>query len=155
MQICKNSLFVPVVCLPLFAGACQLSEPTDESVAAISMKGRAGAMPAFYDDVELTVNMKEMPDAASASLIANNKSINQIFAYADLDEEQPFIPVIDAIQGDGFNPLWQQFLIVFNDGCMPRQLTSDTEVFAAEASGEITLVDTQEVYRCAVIGPKK
>ena len=61
-----------------------------------------------------------------------------------------------AIQGDGFNPLWLQVLIVFNPGFTPHQFFSDTEVEAA-ASGdnpEITLVVTDEVYRCAVVGHK-
>ena len=45
--------------------------------------------------------------------------------------------------------------IIFNDGFAPRQLTSDTDIGAAAAAGEITLIPTNEVYRCAVIGPSK
>ncbi|RQW86900.1 hypothetical protein DKL51_26850 [Micromonospora globispora] len=122
---------------------------------AASMNGAAGQMPAFYDGTQFTVNMKEMPLNASAALIAHNPSINMIFASNDLDEEQDFIPVIDAIQGDGFNPLWQQVLIVFNAGFTPHQFTSDEAVLAAAAGAhpEIHLVVTDEVYRCSVVGP--
>jgi hypothetical protein len=118
-----------------------------------SMNGAAGQMPAFYDGALFTVNMKELPDAASAATIANNSSINEIYASNDLDEEQDFIPVIDAIQGDGFNPLWRQNLIVFNAGFTPHQFTSDEEVLAAAAgpNPEITIVETDEVYRCSVV----
>ena len=118
-----------------------------------SMNGAAGQMPAFYDGALFTVNMKELPDAASAATIANNPSINEIYASNDLDEEQDFIPVIDAIQGDGFNPLWRQNLIVFNAGFTPHQFTSDEEVLAAAAgpNPEITIVETDEVYRCSVV----
>ena len=118
-----------------------------------SMNGAAGQMPAFYDGALFTVNMKELPDAASAATIANNPSINEIYASNDLDEEQDFIPVIDAIQGDGFNPLWRQNLIVFNAGFTPHQFTSDEEVLAAAAGPdpEITIVETDEVYRCSVV----
>lgn len=122
---------------------------------AASMNGAAGQMPAFYEDRQVTVNMKELPDNASAATIAHNKSINTIYAYADLDEPQPFEPVIDAIQGEGFNPLWQQVLIEFNAGFTPRQFTSEDQVLAAAAAGEITLDTTDEVYRCSVVGPKK
>jgi len=115
-------------------------------------KGAAGQMPAFYEGTQVTVNMKELPDHASASTIANNKSINTIYAYADLDEEQPFKPVINAIQGEGFNPLWQQVLISFNSGFTPHQFTSEAQVLAAAQAGEITLVTTNEVYRCSVVG---
>jgi hypothetical protein len=121
-----------------------------------SMNGAAGQMPAFYDGELFTVNMKEMPDNASDSLRGNNMSINTIYASNDLDEEQEFTPVIDAIQGDGFNPLWDQVLIVFNEGFTPHQFVSDEQVLAAAAgpNPEITLVETGEVYRCSVVGPK-
>ena len=68
-----------------------------------------------------------------------------------------FVSVLDAIQGDGFNPLWQEVQVVFNAGFAPRQLTSDTEIetAASGANPEITLVPTDEVYRCSVVGPKK
>jgi len=117
-----------------------------------SMHGAAGQMPAYYDGKLFTVNMKEMPN--SDPLIENNKSINVIFASNDLDEEQDFVPVIDAIQGDGFNPLWLQVLIVFNPGFTPHQFTSDEEIAeaASGANPEIRLEVTDEVYRCAVVG---
>jgi hypothetical protein len=122
---------------------------------AASPHGAAGQMPAFYDGELFTVNMKEMPH--SDPLIEHNGSINMIFASNDLDDEQDFMPVLDAIQGDGFNPLWLQVLIVFNPGFTPHQFFSDDEVLdaAAAANPEIHLVVTDEVYRCAVVGSKK
>ena len=87
-------------------------------------------------------------------MLASNKSVNTIYATNDLDEEQDFAPVIDAIQGDGFNPLWHQVLIVFNAGFAPHQFVSDEQVLAAAAAGEITLVETDEVYRCSIVGQK-
>jgi hypothetical protein len=64
--------------------------------------------------------------------------------------------VIDAIQGEGFNPLWRQILIVFNPGVTPHQFTSEDEIDAAAAGPhpQIHLVETDEVYRCSVVGPK-
>ena len=117
-----------------------------------STKGAAGQMPAFYDGELFTVNMFQVP----GSLLGRNPSVNTIYASNDLDEEQDFMPVIDAIQGDGFNPLWQQVLIVFNAGFTQHQFVSDTQVLAAAAGAnpEITLVVTDEVYRCSVVGPK-
>ena len=100
--------------------------------------------------------MKEMPGNAEGSLIGKNPSINTIYASNDLDEEQDFIPVIDAIQGEEFNPLWRQILIVFNPGFTPRQFTSEDQIDAAAAGSnpEIRLVETDEVYRCSVVGRK-
>src|SRR5882724_12608365 len=117
--------------------------------------GAATQMLAYYDGELFTVNMFEVP--GEGAILEHNKSVNEIYASNDLDEEQEFIPVIDAIQGDGFNPLWQQFLIVFNEGFTPHQFFSDVEVEEAAAGPdpEITLIDTGETYRCAVVGPKK
>jgi hypothetical protein len=144
--------FIALVLLDIVWTAGQ----TNSAVAAGSTNGAAGQMPAYYDGELFTVNMKEEPNSASASTIGKNQSINVIYASNDLDEEQDFIPVIDAIQGDGFNPLWRQVLIVFNPGFTPHQFFSDEEILAA-ASGtnpEITLVETDEVYRCSVVGVK-
>ena len=161
MDIGRNSgrAFVAFAMLSVLAGACQPNNDagiTAPPTPQRSMNGAAGQMPAYYDGQLFTVNMKEMPKDASASLIANNSSINKIYASNDLDEEQDFIPVINAIQGDGFNPLWQQILIVFNPGFTPHQFVSDEEVEAAAAGAnpEITLVVTDEVYRCSVVGQK-
>ena len=93
---------------------------------------------------------------ASEALLENNPSINTIYASNDLDEEQDFLSVIDAIQGEGFNPLWHQVLIVFNQGFAPHQFVSEDQVLAAAAGAhpEITLVSTDEVYRCSIVGSK-
>jgi hypothetical protein len=125
-----------------------------QTAAHGSPNGAAGQMPAYYDGELFTVNMFEVP--ASDPLIERNSSINIIFASDDLDEEQEFVPVIDAIQGDGFNPLWLQVLIEFNAGFTPHQFFSDVEVEAAAegTNPEITLIVTDEVYRCAVVRSK-
>ena len=124
------------------------------SAAQGSPNGAATRMPAYYDGELFTVNMFEVP--ASDSIIAHNSNANIIYATNDLDEEQDFVPVINAIQGDGFNPLWLQVLIVFNPGFTPHQFLSDVEVEAAAAAvnPEITLVVTDEIYRCSVVGRK-
>ena len=143
------SILAAVALLCTFWGGFQA-----HAAAHGSTKGAAGQMPAFYDGKLFTVNMFEVP--ASDALIAHNGSINIIYASNDLDEEQDFMPVLNAIQGDGFNPLWLQVLIVFNPGFTPHQFTSDVEVEAAAdgANPEITLVVTDEVYRCAVVSRK-
>jgi hypothetical protein len=120
---------------------------------AASMNGAAGDMPAYYDDQLFTINFKELSSPAEASQLAHNGSINVIYmSDGGLPGGEMFVSVLDAIQGDGFNPLWQEVQVVFNEGFTPRQLTSDTEVEAAAAAGEITLVPTDEVYRCSVVG---
>jgi len=130
-----------------------LTGPVATSAATnANTNGAAGQMPAKYEGTQVTVNMKKLPDHGSESTIDHNGSINTIYAYADLDEPQPFKPVIDAIQGEGFNPLWRQVLIQFNSGFTPHQFTSEAQVLAAAHAGEITLNTTDEVYRCSVVG---
>jgi len=117
--------------------------------------GAASQRPVFYEGRLVTVNMFEVP-AADGSLLDSNQSVNTIYASNDLDDEQDFNSVIDAIQGEGFNPLWHQVLIVFNPGSTPHQFVSEAQVLAAAggAHPEITLVSTDEVYRCSIVGQK-
>jgi hypothetical protein len=119
--------------------------------------GSAGDMPAFYDSQLFTINFKEEPSTAEQSQITHNGSINTIY-MCDSCEGQlgggDFTSVLDAIQGDGFNPLWQEVQLSFTAGHTPVQLTSDTEILAAAAAGVITLTPTTEVYRCSVVGTK-
>jgi hypothetical protein len=165
MYISWKSLrgFIALASLPILGSACQQDGGPGATApsmnngalsAAGSVNGAAGQMPAFYEGQVVTVNMKQLPATASASIIAKNQGLNEIFASNDLDDPQDFFPVIDAIPGDGFNPLWHQFLIVFNPGFTPHQFVSEDEVEAAAAGSnpEITLVETDEVYRCSVVG---
>ena len=118
---------------------------------ASSTNGSAGLMPAYYDDELFTINFKQLPSGGESAVLANNGSLNTIYMC---DSCGGFVSVLDAIQGDGFNPLWQEVQIQFNPGFTPHQLTSDTDILDAEASGEITLAPTTEVYRCSVVGKK-
>ncbi len=120
-----------------------------------SLNGRAGTMPAYYDGHLFTINFAELSANAEIATLRHNHSINTIYMCDACETSFMFVSVLDAIQGDGFNPLWQEVQIIFNDRVPPRQLTSDTDIAAAEAAGQITLIPTNEVYRCAVIGPTK
>ena len=136
----------------LFTGLLAVALSGGAALAAsANTNGASGQMPTFYEGKLLTVNMFEVPASA---LLDSNRSINTIYATNDLDEEQDFLSVIDAIQGDGFNPLWHQVLFAFNPGFTPHQFFSDEEVLAAAAAGEITLDSTDEVYRCSIVGSK-
>lgn len=122
---------------------------------AASLNGRAGAMPTYYDGQLFSINFKELPDGAAAKLLRHNKSINVIYVFDDpLPDGGMFVSVIDAIQGDGFNPLWLEVEIEFTSGHAPHQFFSDEEIDDALAAGEITLDSEGEVYRCSVIGPE-
>lgn len=146
-------VFIAAMLLGTCCGAFQ-SLANVAPAAQASPHGAASQMLAYYDGELFTVNMFEVP--ASDPLIGHNPALNIIYATNDLDEEQDFPRVLDAIQGDGFNPLRRQVLIVFNSGFTPHTFVSDTEVEAAAtgANPEITLVVTDEVYRCSVVGRK-
>ena len=120
-----------------------------------NLNGREGSMPAIYDGELFTVNFKEMPDKAADALLAHNSSVNIIYtSEATLPDSSHFVAVLDAIQGDGFNPLWLEIEIEFKPGVTPRQLMSDDDVADAFMAGDIDLDSEGEVYRCSVIGPK-
>jgi hypothetical protein len=149
----KSCALAGLVSLSIFSPA--FPGQTNVALAARgNTNGAAGQMPAYYDGELFTVNVKELAEAASDAILQHNPSFNEIFVTNDLDEEQDFVPVIDAIPGDGFNPLWRQVFIVFNEGFAPHQFVSDEEIeeAAAGTDPEITLVDSDEVYRCSVVG---
>jgi len=119
-----------------------------------SPNGSAGDMPAYYDGQLFTINFKQQPSGGEASLLTHNGSINTIYMSDQAEAAGVmFSSVLDAIQGDGFNPLWQEVQIVFNT-VPPQQFFSDNQILAAAAAGQITLVPTTEVYRCSVVGTK-
>ena len=121
---------------------------------AASPNGSARDMPAYYDGQLFTINFKQEPSGGEASLLTHNGSINTIYMSDQAEAAGVmFSSVLDAIQGDGFNPLWQEVQIVFNM-IPPQQFFSDNQILAAAAAGQITLVPTTEVYRCSVVGTK-
>jgi hypothetical protein len=148
------SAFVALVLLDILCAAGL----TSVALAQGNPNGSEGQMPAFHDGQLVTVNMKEMPDPTEdeGGPLTDRPNANTIYVSNDLDDPQDFIPVIDAIQGESFNPLWNQVLIVFNGGFTPHQFVSEADVLAAAAGPdpEITLVETFEVYRCAIVGRK-
>jgi hypothetical protein len=114
--------------------------------------GITGAMPAYYDSMLFAINFKQLV-TSGATLQTHNHQTNIIWqSDPGLPGGRPFISVINAIPADGMNPLWVECQITFNPGHTPRQFFSDDEVNAAAASGEITVTDTHEIYRCSVIG---
>jgi len=126
------------------------------SAFAGSPNGRAGTMPAFYDGQLFTINFMQLPSGGEASNLANNMSINTIYMSDCMPPgSDMFVSVLDAIQADGFNPLWQEVDIVFNGSLPCTQFTSDNDILTAAGMGSITLSPTTEVYRCSVIGPNK
>src|ERR1044071_8841737 len=103
-------------------------------------KGSASSIPAYYDGNLFTIQFVEFSPAAEKSLLAHNESLNFIYqSDPGLPGGEPFISVIDAVPGDGFNPIWEEIQITFTAGHTPRQLFSDDEIAEAFNNGEITL----------------
>ncbi len=145
----KKQIFLAVFVSTLFLLA--LAVPS----MAASTNGKFSEMPAFYDGKLFTITFQELPPGGEASALARNASINIIYQSDQAEASGfTFVSVIDAIQGDGFNPLWQEVQIIF-PGTTPvfKQFFSDDEILAAAAAGEIILTPTTEVYICAVVGP--
>jgi hypothetical protein len=121
-------------------------------VIAGTPPGLAGYMPAYYDGELFLINFTELPDGGEDAALVHNMSINNIYQS---DQDPDFVSVLDAIQGDGFNPLWQEVQVVFLT-IKPQQFFSDNEILAAASTNppQIALVPTGELYTCSVVGPK-
>ena len=125
------------------------------ALSAQAQQGAASTIQAFYDHEIFNIQFVEFSPAAEQNLLQHNRSLNFIYqSDPGLPGGAPFISVIDAIPGDGFNPIWEEVQITFTAGHTPRQLFSDDEIEAAFEAGEITLTFTGEVYWCPVVGPK-
>jgi hypothetical protein len=154
LEVLERRALFSVAVMPLAdlsSGAAALSQPSSLASRG-NPNGAAGEIPAFFNGRSVTINVKELSDTASASIIAHNKSLQTIYVTNDLDEEQDFAPVINAVPGQGFNALWLQVRISFNSGVTPHQFTSEADILAAEKAGQITLTNTGEVYRDSVVG---
>jgi hypothetical protein len=108
---------------------------------------------AFYDDQLFNITLTELPSGGEVATEAHNGSKNTIYMCDACPFD--FVPVLDAIQTDGFNPLWEEVQITFAPNVTPVQFGSDNEINDALANHEISLRDTEEMYTCAVLGPKK
>jgi hypothetical protein len=129
------------------------SSGSSRMVSGGSLNGIAGAMPAFYDDHLFTINFKELPPGGEDANIRHNRSINTIYqSDGCMPGGQMFVSVLDAIQGDGFNPLWREVQVIFASPTRCQQFTSDTDILAALAAHQVTLMPTSELYRCSVVG---
>ncbi|TAL01287.1 MAG: hypothetical protein EPO07_08575 [Verrucomicrobia bacterium] len=122
---------------------------------AANLNGAGSTIPAYYDHQLFNIHFVEFSDKATRAILQHNKGVNLIYqSDAGLPGGVPFISVIDAVPGDGFNPLWLEIQIAFTAGHTPRQLFSDDEIATAFNAGEITLDSTGELYWCPVVGPK-
>jgi len=121
---------------------------------AAGANGSGGDMPAYYDGRAFTINFKELT-SGEAAVLQHNTGVNTIYmSDPGLPGGEMFVSVLDAIQGDGFNPLWKEVQITFTAGHTPQQLFSDTEIDSFATAGIITLSPTTEIYRCSVVGQK-
>jgi hypothetical protein len=151
----RSTVMATTIAATVVIAACSESTaptPTTQSSAlAVSLagntNGRAGAEPAYYDDELFTINLKLLPENASLTTIEKNTQQNNIYVA---DDFPGFISVIDAVPGDGMNPLWREIEITFVT-IAPQQFTSDEDIDAAADAGQIILTPTDEMYRCSVI----
>ncbi|PYR35807.1 MAG: hypothetical protein DMF89_07610 [Acidobacteria bacterium] len=122
-------------------------------VSGGSLNGIAGAMPAYYDGRLLTINFKELPPGGEDANLRHNGSINTIYqSDGCMPGGNMFVSVLDAIQGDGFNPLWQEVQVIFTPASGCKQFFSDTAILDARDAHQVTLRTTTELYRCSVVG---
>src|ERR1043166_569171 len=115
--------------LKTIASAALLAMGLIASTQAASSNGLAGAIPAYYDHELFTILFVEFSPQAERSILQHNTALNFIYqSDAGLPGNEPFISVIDAVPGDGFNPIWEEVQINFTAGNTPRQLFSDDEI---------------------------
>lgn len=122
--------------------------------AAVNTNGRGGVMPTYVDGELLDLNFKELPPGSADAVLAERQAQNVIYRSDCMPDGEMFISVIDA-GDDNVHGLWAEVVIVFDHpafGC--QQFTSVDAIQAAAEDGLITLVPTDTIYRCSIIGPQ-
>ena len=157
----RNRVVLPFAALAIAACGSTTTEVPHSSLvpsgvalsSTANTTGIGSAMPAYYDGKIFKINFTELPPGGESANLSNNGSINNIYqSDACVAAGHSFVSVIDAIPGDGMNPLWQEVHVVFKSPSNCQQFTSDDQVLAAAAAGTVTLMPTGELYRCSVIG---
>ena len=125
-----------------------VTSPTSGASAGRSMVSSAAvqATPSFFNGQLVSIFIIPLSPSAAQQVLAHNKNVNLIF------EATGFIPVINEIQGPGFNPLWEVVDIAFNARVTPQQFTSQAQILAAQAANQITLTFTNQVDSVPVVG---
>ena len=141
-----------ILTLGLIAG---IFIPVVLALAAVNTNGRGGVMPAYVDGELVDLNFKELPPGSADAVLAQRQAQNVIYQSDDcMPDGEMFISVVDA-GDDNVHGLWAAVEIVFDHpafGC--QQLTSVDAIQAAAEDGLITLVPTDTMYRCSIIGPQ-
>lgn len=158
----KYTLLTMLILGVVFISSCSKKDMKEmqqqSSSENLKSSGITTTIPAYYDSVIFNIQFKQLSPQAAATQIAHNPGINFIYqSDPGLPGNLPFISVIDAVPGDGMNPIWREVQITFNQGFTPIQLYRDDQVLAA-ASGSnpmITLTYTDEVYSCPIMGKGK
>ena len=101
----------------------------------------------FFSGQLVSIFLAPLSPNAAQQVLAHNTNVNLIFEAAG------FTPIINEIQGPGFNPLWQEVDITFIPPFKPQQFTSATTINDAANASQITLTFTNNVFSVPVVGP--
>ena len=144
-------MLLALACIVMFA-ACKKDgmAPAKSNLGQKNLSSSNGSSSVeliYYDGQKFMMNLMPL-DQSGSKLLTHNTQINNLY------EADGFITVTDAIQADGYNPIWQEVDITFVT-ISPKQFLSDNDVLAAQAAGQITLTPTGEMYRCDIIQKSK
>lgn len=141
----------------VIAAACAQGTPTRPdgiAPAAGSLSPAATAVkppdiPAWYNGqiVHFTVvsdNVVGTPE---------NRPAIPLYSFGE-PGNQPQFDVLSAIPGvNGYNPWWEVFAVVVLDGrdVTTNPFTSESELLAAAAAGDVLIIDTDFIFLCQVL----
>jgi hypothetical protein len=147
LQILTQSMRRALTCLALM-GLFMLS------IGAVSTSAdKPPCIPAFHDGntVFFTVvsdNVVGVGDRGNLRAVAI-----PLYAFGP-PGNQPQPDVLSVIPGGrGYRPWWKVFFVAVLDGrdVTTNPFTSEAEILAAEAAGQVELVETGEIFLCQVL----
>lgn len=150
IQLAIVGIIMLTACKKNQHGVNQCLEPTNAS-ASSSLRTNPTAPMAielvYYDSMLVKMKLEQFRDKPSESLLTHKRDLNILYM------SNGFITVANAIQGDGYNAIWNAVEIGFVAGVTPRQFYSEAEILAAAAgkNPEILLSSSTKIYRGAII----
>lgn len=106
---------------------------------------------AYYDETVFRINLIRLSRLSSAAAFDSGMPICKIFTVAELSQPQPFHLVLDSNNNGAPFVYCLAHLIKFENDAPPRQFYSMSSIEDAIDSGEITVENTERLYKCVFL----
>ncbi len=151
----RYSLLVLAVGITL--AAASIAIVLNDQVAAEEPQANLPLFTGFYDGQEVQYIVTEITDPDSEIFIYTpallglpEDAVAEVYRVTNGHDDQN--AVFDSIPGDeNYSPLWQVYLVTWEDGVTPLVLRSVEEILMAEGQGRVVIEETSTIINCPIL----